>query len=158
MSGEGSPPPGDAGASPATSSEVARRILTRDVLAPGQGTESATPEAAILELQRSCMRVTDALRSSVGDAGCAALLSRAFALTERTHPVLRELRRCADEDIRLDRIAASAGAHGVDDVTAAVVALIAAVIDILTRLVGDDMAIRLLDQDGPQSPTHGGIR
>ena len=140
------------------SSEVARRILARDALAPGHGTGSVTPEAAILALQRSCTRVTDALRNSMGDAGCAALFTRALARTEGAHPVLKELHGGADEGIRLDGIATSANAHGIESVTAAIEALIGALVDILTRLIGDDMALRLLDHDGPQAPPRGGAR
>ena len=140
------------------SSEVARRILARDALAAGHGTGSLTPETAILALQRSCTRVIDALRNSMGDAGCAALFARALARTEGAHPVLKELHGRADEGIRLDGIAASADAHGIESVRAAIEALIGALVDILTRLIGDDMAIRLLDHDGPQPPARGGAR
>ena len=113
---------------------------------------------AILALHRSCTRVTDALRNSMGDAGCAALLARAFARTEGAHPVLNDLHGRADEGIRVDGLAASANVHGIESVTAAIEALIGALVDILTRLVGDDMAIRLLDHDGPQSPPRGVAR
>ena len=155
MSGEGSPPGNPASIS-LTPSEVARRILARDAFTPAHGTGSATSETAILALRQSCIRVTDALRNSIGDAGCAALLARALARTEGAHPVLKDLRGRADEGIRLDGIAASAAMHGIESVTAAIEGLIGALVDILTRLVGDDMAIRLLDHDGPQPPARGG--
>lgn len=152
------PPPGDPASRSLTSSDVARRILARDALTAGHETGNATPETAILALQRSCTRVTDALRDSMGDAGCAALLTRALARTEGAHPVLKDLRSRADEGIRVDRIPASAVAHGIDKVTAAIEALFTTVIDILIRLIGDDMTIRLLDHDGPQPPRRGGAR
>lgn len=94
----------------------------------------------------------------MGDAGCAALLARALARTEGAHPVLKDLRALAGEGISPDGIAATAAAHGTENVTAAIEALIAAVVDILTRLIGDDMTMRLLDQDGPQPPARGGAR
>ena len=72
--------------------------------------------------------------------------------------MLKELHGRADEGIRLDGIAACADAHGIDNVRAAIEALIAALVDILTRLIGDDMAIRLLDHDGPQPRGRGGAR
>ena len=92
----------------------------------------------------------------MGRAGCAALLARALARTEGAHPVLKHVRGRADEGIRLDGIAASADAHGIESVTAAIEALIAALVDILTRLIGEDMAVRLLDHDGHESPAPGG--
>jgi hypothetical protein len=138
------------------SSEIARRIVARDALAPEHGTASVTPETALLALQRSFTRVTDALRNSMGAAGCAALLARALTRTEGAHPVLKDLHGHADDGIRLDRIAASADAHGIENVAAAIEALIGSLVDILTRLIGDDMAIRLLDHDGPQPPAPGG--
>ena len=141
-----------------TSSDVARRILARDALAPGHGTGSATPETAILALQRPWMRVTDALRSSMGDAGYAALLARALARTEAAHPVLKDLHGRGDEGIRPDALAASADAHGIESVTAAIEALIGALVEILTRLIGDEMTMRLLDHEGPQPPRGAGTR
>ena len=137
-----------------TSSEIARRILAREARTVGHG----TPEAAAPALQQACTRVTDVLRESMGDAGCAALLARAFARTEGTHPPLKDLRRAGDDGVRLDGIAASADEHGVEDVTAAIEALISAVIDILTRLIGEDMTIQLFDRGELEPPTRGGAR
>lgn len=158
MSGQGLPPAGDAASRSSTSSEVARRILARDALAPGRVAGGETPEAALAALEQSCARVTEALRNSIGDAGCAALLVRALTRTERAHPLLTELRGHGDAGVRLDGIAASAAVHGIENVSAAIAALIAAVVDILARLVGEDMAIELLAHDGPQPPTRGEAR
>ena len=155
MSGDGTQSD-DAASRSLTSSEVARRILARD--APGLGSGSVTPEMTILALQRSWTRVIDALRNSMGDVGYAALLARGVARTEGAHPVLNDLRSSTDEGIRLDGIAASAAAHGIERVAAAIEALIAALVDILARLIGDDMTIRLLDPDGPQPAPPGGAR
>lgn len=117
---------------------------------------NATPEAAASVLQQACTRVTDVLRESMGDAGSAALLARAFARTEAAYPPLKDLRRPGDNGVRLDGIAASADKHGIEDVTAAIEALITAVIDILTRLIGEDMTIQLFDYDKHEPPTRGG--
>lgn len=92
----------------------------------------------------------------MGDAGCAALLARAFARTEGAHPPLKDLRRPGDDGVRLDGIAASADVHGIEDVTAAIEALITAVIELLTRLIGEDMTIQLFDYDKLEPPTRGG--
>lgn len=136
------------------SSEIARRILALGSRSIGND----TPQAAAPALQQACTRVTDMLRESMGDAGCAALLARAFARTEGAHPPLKDLRRPGDDGIRLDGIAASAEVHGVEHVAAAIEALIAAVIDTLTRLIGEDMTLQLFDYDETVPPTPGGAR
>jgi hypothetical protein len=114
--------------------------------------DGTTPTAGTA-LQRSCLRFANDLRRSLGEAGYVALLARAFARTEEAHPALKDLRRPGDDDIHFDAIAASADRRGTDDVAAAVAALIASVIEILTRLIGEDMAIRLFDDDAPEPST-----
>ena len=106
-----------------------------------------------MTLQLSALRFTDALRQSLGEAGCAALLARALARTEGAYPALKDLRRPGDDDIHFDDVAASVDGRGVEDVAAAIEALIGSVIDILTRLIGEDMAIRLFD-DNVSQPAH----
>jgi hypothetical protein len=138
-------------------SEVARRILTRDGPAIGTG----TPESVGLALQGSCTRFTDALCDSMGEAGCAALLARAFARTEDAQPALKSLRGpdvSIAESARLDGIVASVQSHGVEVVTAALEALLTVVIEILMRLIGEEMTIRLIDHDGPEPRARGGGR
>jgi hypothetical protein len=94
----------------------------------------------------------------MGDAGCAALLARAFARAEGAHPALKDLRRPGDDGVRLDGIAAIADLHGIAAVNAAIEALITVVIDILTRLIGEDMTTQLFDRDEREPPTRGGAR
>jgi hypothetical protein len=139
------------------SSEVARRILMRNAPAIRQG----TPESAALALQGSCTRFTDTLCDSMGEAGCAALLARAFARTQEAHPLLRSMRGPdvnSAASARLDGIVASVQSHGVEAVTAALEALLTAVIEILIRLIGEEMTIRLIDHDGLEPRARGGAR
>jgi hypothetical protein len=143
----------DASQSP-TALQIARRVLARDA-ASGKGGEPKTVGAA---LQRTCLRVSENLRDSMGEDGCAALLARALARTEADHPVLRNIRRGNDGNIHLDGVVASVEAHGVAVVAAATEALLAALVDILGRLIGEDMTIRLIDRDAPRSPPDGGAQ
>jgi hypothetical protein len=89
----------------------------------------------------------------MGQVGTAALIARALARTEAAHPVLRDLRRPGDAGIHLDDIAANAADSGGDagTVAVAVEALIRALVDILVRLIGEDMAIRVIEGDEPRS-------
>lgn len=135
-----------------TSSEIARGILTQDAVGAGDG----RPEAAALSLQRTCVRVTAALRDALGDVGYATLLGRALERAAATHPLVRELPRIETDAFHLDGVADHVEAHGIDAVTAALEALFTALIDILARLIGEDMAIRLITQDGTRAATRGG--
>jgi hypothetical protein len=99
--------------------------------------------------------VTDTLRDTMGNDGCSALFARALARTAGAHQALNHLRAGGD-GVRLDAIAPSVEAHGIQDVTAAIEALIAAVVDILIRLIGEDMAVRLIDTDESRPPTRRG--
>ena len=141
----------DASQSP-TALEIARRLLTREA-EPGSEREPAKAAAA---LQQTCLRVTENLRDSMGEDGTNALLARALARTEADHPALASLRRPERGGIYLDGVVASVEAHGIAAVTAAVVALLAALVDLLGRLIGDDMAIRLIDHDEPRPRRRGG--
>jgi len=87
----------------------------------------------------------------MGEVGRAAVVARALACTKQAHPALTELRIFGDDGVRVDDIAASISAHGREDVAAAIDALIGAVQDILTRLIGADMAQQLIDDGARQS-------
>jgi len=99
-----------------------------------------------------------ALRNSMGEAGRAALLARALARTEEAHPALKELNILGGDGAHLDDIAASIDAHGREDVAAAINALIGAVLDILARLIGADMARQLIDDGARRPQPTGGAR
>jgi hypothetical protein len=135
-----------------TGKEMARRLLARETSA------AAEPAMVAAALQRACARVSANLRDSVGEDGHDALLGRALARAESDHPVLKDLRRLNHGAIRLDNVVASVEAHGVAAVTAAIEALLAALLDVLGRLIGEDMAMRLVDQDLGGPPRDAGTR
>jgi hypothetical protein len=133
---------GDALASSA-SVQIARRLLAREA-PPGH---KADPKAIGAALERTCVRVSANLCDAMGEDGCAALLARALARAEADHPALKNIRRLNNGGIHLDGVVASIETHGAAHVTAAIEALLAALIDVLGRLIGEDMAIRLVDVD-----------
>jgi len=112
----------------------------------------------VAALERTCLRVSDNLRDSMGNDGCNALLVRALARTEANHPALKNICRLSGGDIHLDGVLASVETHGVAAVTAAIEALLAALVEILGRLIGEDMAIRLIDHDAAGSPSSNGAK
>ena len=143
----------DASRSPA-SLQVARNLLAREAATDNAG----GPETVTSAMQRTCSRVVANLRDALGEDGCNALLARALARTERDHPALTTIRRLDGDRIHLDGVDATVEALGVAAVTAAIEALLTSVVDILGRLIGEEMAIRLIDQDRPRSRTGGGAK
>lgn len=133
---------------------TARRLLASD--APPAGEESQAAIAAAL--QQTCLRVCGNLSDSFGDDGCNALFARALARAEAQHPTLRELRRAGQDTIHLEGVAGTAALHGVVPVSAAIEALLAALIDILSRLIGEDMARQMIDNEAPRQKGGGAPR
>lgn len=107
-------------------------------------------------LQVTCARVCDNLRDAVGADGCSALLDRAMARTESQHPAVRQLRGQGGDSACLDGVAACVDVHGAAAVAAAVDALLAALLDVLAHLIGEDMAIRLMGLDDSNTDTGDG--
>jgi hypothetical protein len=130
------------------SQEIARRLLALE-RAPGSSKDGATPTAA--QLQQLCTRVTENLGDTMGDDGCTALLARALARTESAHPVLTIIRRISNGDIVLDGVAAGVESHGVGAVILGLEALFTALTDILGRLIGEDMALRVMELGAPRA-------
>lgn len=124
--------------------QLAHRLIAR-----GGAGDAGTAREVALALQRTCARVIELLRDSMGDEGCTALLARALKRAEAQHPALKTLRRTTDDTIDLDGVVASVEANGTAAVTAAVEALLMALVDVLTRLIGEDMTMRIIDADAP---------
>ena len=134
--------------------QVVRGLLAREA-EHGMGEQ---PDSAPAALQRACSRVSHNLRDSLGEDGWTALLARALARTEADQPALKNIRRLNEGGLDLDAVIAGIETHGVATVTAAIEALLVALIEILGRLIGEDMAIRLIDQDPPRSRASGGAQ
>jgi hypothetical protein len=129
--------------------ELARHLLERETAG------AMDPERLGAALQRVCSRVAHNLRRSVGDDGYSAVLARAFVSAQAEEPLLKDMRRTEAGGIDLDVIEGVEG-HGAEAVSTALEALLAAIVDILSELIGADMVRRLLDQDdGPQAPGAG---
>jgi predicted ArsR family transcriptional regulator len=124
----------------AAAREMARQLLERE-------TAVATGAAGLgAMLQRASTRVADDLRQSVGEDGYSALLVRALSRTQTDHPVLKDIRRADPAGMQLDVVGGVEG-HGAATVGAALEALLATVVDILSDLIGADMVRSLLDHD-----------
>jgi len=108
---------------------------------------SEDPVYAAAGLYRAYAMVSTNLRTAVGDDGTDALLSRAMARVIEQHPTAHDLRRTATANIDSAQLATAVLAHGEPCVRAMIEDLLATVIELLTRLVGQGLAMRLIDHD-----------
>ena len=131
---------------------IARHVLDRAAVRPGD----VSPEASAI--QQTLTRVSDNLRAAMGKDGGSALLARALARTEAKHPALKDVCRLTGADVHVDGVSASIDLHGVAAVTAGIEALLAALLEVLIRLIGEDMAIRVIDYEAPRSRISGGAQ
>ena len=135
-----------------SSLQIARRLLAREGSEGGRA-----PKDVSVALQRTVVKVSESLRGSIGDAGCQALLARALTQLEGAHPALTSMRRISESVIYPEGVAASVETHGAAPVTAAVEVFIAVLVDVLARLIGDDMAQQVIDHDPTKSPRRNGV-
>lgn len=148
------PPP-----SPAATA-VARRLLARAAAPASDGSETSGAShdplddrvaVAVLALAR----VAEILARWFGPHGYHALLTRALAQARAAHPALAAVRICAPLTPLLDGLPEAAQAHGASVVTAGVAAVIAGVVDLLGRVIGDDMARHLLEAPMDRATPNG---
>lgn len=82
----------------------------------------------------------------VGAEGYRALLDRAIGDVERTHPALGGLAFLGGEDPITAPVTAAEVEAAVREVEAVTVGLVVALIDALGRIVGAELAVRLVDR------------
>ena len=127
----------------ATVTEVARDLWARDAVDVG------APEEVIAAAERICVQLQAGLVRWVGKEGYRALLHRVLELARAEHPALSRV-SCYGSDEQ--EIAAAVRAHGTAEVTAGMVALVATLIDLLGRIIGEEMAVELVNQAVAASP------
>jgi hypothetical protein len=140
--------------------ELARRLLESE---SGGREEPAEIGAAA---ERVLQRLHEYLARWFGRDSIQALLTRALAEARDAHPALAAVEIAPDRVLHLKGLSAgSTNAGDAVETTAAVVALISSTVAVLTRLIGEDMVARLLDQiltgdprDGVRGNTAAGDR
>jgi hypothetical protein len=130
---------------------VARRLFTN----PGR---SATPEGdgraddtaqTVAAAEQAARLLGDALSRWFGPYGYHALLTRALVEARGAHPVLAAVSVRSPLEPFLDGLVEGARAHGNRAMTTGVTTVLATVIDLLGRLIGEDMALYLVEQSVP---------
>lgn len=126
-----------------TAEELARRLLARD--APAED----APDAVAAATDRVFGRVSANLSRWFGIDGTNALFTRALVRAQAGHPALANVRYSGQSAVCLERLAESARSHGADAAADGVAAILTALIELLGRLIGQDIAMRLVEQSVP---------
>jgi hypothetical protein len=98
--------------------------------------------------------VLENLSRWVGIDGADALFARALTHARRNHPALGVVRFGHRSETCLEGIEESARTHGAAAAAEGVAGIFTALIELLGRLVGEDLATRLVQQSVPDRPTH----
>lgn len=87
----------------------------------------------------------------VGSDGCHALFTRALAQARTESPALGQIQLRARSEQHIDGVAESIMAHGDDATAEALESMVARLVELLGRLVGEDMAVTLIERSWPTS-------
>jgi hypothetical protein len=84
-----------------------------------------------------------------GTDGTDALFARALVRAQADHPALANVRYARQSAGCLEGLADSAHIHGTEAAADGVAAILTALIELLGRLIGQDIAMRLVEQSVP---------
>lgn len=120
--------------------DVARRLLGREAL------PQADDALRIANAEQICARVADGLSRWLGPYGARALVGRALGRAQLDHPSLTGVALTAAQPPEIAGLVESARANGVGAVVEGTVAMLATLTDVISRLIGDDLAVKLVEQ------------
>jgi hypothetical protein len=94
----------------------------------------------------SCDHLYRELSRWVGPDGCHALFTRALAQARAEHPALAQIHLKPRSEPYIDGVAESIMAHGDPATAEALESMLARLVELLGRLIGDDMAMKLIER------------
>jgi hypothetical protein len=133
---------GGAKDTPSETNSAARGIAHRLIVSSrpdGQSGDSPARTAAA-----ACDRLYRELSRWVGRDGCHALFTRALAQARMEHPALRTIQLHARAEPYIDGVAETIIAQGDPATAEALEAMLVSLVELLGRLIGDDMAMKLI--------------
>jgi len=120
--------------------EIVRRLIRSRPHRQQRGDTSARAAAAASDsLYRELSRW-------VGPDGCHALFTRALAESRSQYPVLEKIQLRARSEPYIEGIADSIMARGDPETAEALESMLVRLVELLGRLIGDDMAGKLIDR------------
>jgi hypothetical protein len=120
--------------------QVARRLIEGHRSERAEGHTSARAAAA------ACDQLYRELSRWVGPDGCHALFTRALAQARIEYPALGQIQLRARSEPYIDGVAETIMAHGDPATAEGLEAMLVHLIELLGRLIGDDMAMKLIER------------
>jgi hypothetical protein len=120
--------------------EIAGRLISRR-RSERKGGETAARAAAA-----ACDNLYRELSRWVGPDGCHALFTRALAETRTEYPALTQIQLRARLEPYIDGVAETILAHGDPATAEALESMLVRLVELLGRLIGDDMATKLIER------------
>jgi hypothetical protein len=136
--------------------EIARRLIDSHRSERAEGHTAARAAAA------ACDQLYRELSRWVGPDGCHALFTRALAQARTEYPALGQIQLHARSEPYIDGVAETIMAHGDPATAEALESMLVRLVELLGRLIGDDMAMKLIERSLAASdradPTSDGRR
>lgn len=118
--------------------QLARRLIE------SRRSERAVTDSAARAAAAACDHLYRDLSRWVGPDGCHALFTRARAQAQADHPALDQIHPIAGSEFYLHGVAETIMAHGDAATGKALESMLISLIELLGRLIGDDMATKLI--------------
>ena len=130
--------------------QIARRLIRARKSEPESGDTGARVAAA------ACNNLYRELSRWVGPDGCHALFTRAIAESRADHPALAQIQLRARSEPYIDGVAETIIAHGDPATAEALESMLVCLVELLGRLIGDDMAMKLIERSLVPSERNAG--
>ena len=130
--------------------QKARRLIDRSSGADG-GVGRTVAHAAF----SACNELYQNLSRWVGRDGCHALFTRALAEARTDYPLLKEIQFRARSEPCVEGVTQTIDAYGAAQTAEAIESMLAGLIELLGRLIGDDIAMKLIEESFAESARDG---
>jgi len=137
-------------ASPTPSDAPDARELVRNLVGLEADARSDEAPVAARATLATSERLYRELSRWLGSVGCHALFTRALADARVSHPLLTGVRVQKGDQPYFEGTAEIIDAHGASATAEAFEAMLVTLVELLGRLIGDDMAVKLILQSLPE--------
>jgi hypothetical protein len=129
---------------------IARRLINSHRSERAEGQTAARAAAA------ACDQLYRELSRWVGADGCHALFTRALAQARTDHTALGQIQLHARSEPYIDGVAETIMAHGDPATAEALESMLVRLVELLGRLIGDDMGMKLIERSLAPTERGGG--